>query len=319
MKKFTKVLGTIALSCGIGAFAYKKIGEKFYEYALSAKGIDKMRGADEIGGDVKEVIVTSDYVAQGRAWFNDSENELLHIKSSLSDEIPALLYKLPEATNRWAIVCHGYASKPSDMGVFGKIFASQGFNVILPTMRGHADSPCEYTGMGWVERLDVISLVEYIIEQDPDAQIVLFGVSMGAACVLMTTGEKLPENVVCAVADCGYTSIWDIFTVQIKNIFHLPPFPFLDAANSVFKKKSGFDLKDGSAVEQVKKSCTPTLFIHGCDDDFVPFYMLDEIYNSAACEKEKYAVENAAHAVASLVAEDEYTDRVVNFINKYLK
>ena len=46
-------------------------------------------------------------------------------------------------------------------------------------------------GMGWLDRLDIISWINWIIEQDPDAQIVLHGVSMGAATVMMTSGESL--------------------------------------------------------------------------------------------------------------------------------
>ena len=48
--------------------------------------------------------------------------------------------------------------------------------------------------MGWLDRLDIISWINWIIEQDPDAQIVLHGVSMGAATVMMTSVKFLRMN-----------------------------------------------------------------------------------------------------------------------------
>ena len=70
--------------------------------------------------------------------------------------------------------------------------------------------------MGWDDRNDIINLIEYIIAEDGKAEIVLFGVSMGAT-VMMVSGEKLPSNVKAVVEDCGYTSAWDQFAYQLKN------------------------------------------------------------------------------------------------------
>ena len=49
-----------------------------------------------------------------------------------------------------------------------------------------------------------------------DVKIILIGISMGAATVLMAADEDLPENVVCIMGDCGYTSAQDIIKKIIK-------------------------------------------------------------------------------------------------------
>ena len=77
-------------------------------------------------------------------------------------------------------------------------------------------------------------------------------------------------------------------------------------------------LEEGSAVEQVKKSKTPTLFIHGEQDSFVPFEMLDIVYEAANCEKEMLVVEGAAHAASSSVNPNLYWGTIDNFIKKYI-
>ena len=39
-----------------------------------------------------------------------------------------------------------------------------------------------------------------------------------------------------------------------------------------------FDFKENSPLEQVKKSSTPTLFIHGDRDSVVPFWMNSTVF-----------------------------------------
>lgn len=314
-----KILATVAITAGAGVLGYKFIGKKLFESVLTKKAIKNMRDS-ESGGPPEEIetFVTDETYQNGKYWYKNATKEKVEIDSSLGDKILADVFKNENNSDMWAIICHGFVSIPSDMGQFGASFAKKGFNVLLPTMRGHGESSCEYTGMGWIERLDILKWIDYIVKQNPNAKIVLHGVSMGAACVLMTTGEKMPSNVVCAIADCAFSSVWDEFSTQIKVKYKLPAFPFLDAANDEFKRRSGFNLKDASSVEQVKKSVTPTLFIHGDKDDFVPFNMLDKIYDAAACEKEKYVVEGAGHAVSAMVAGDAYGEKVEKFVNKYI-
>ena len=39
---------------------------------------------------------------------------------------------------------------------------------------------------------------------------------MGAATTMMTAGEDTPDQVKCFVEDCGYASVWDIFSNELK-------------------------------------------------------------------------------------------------------
>ena len=67
----------------------------------------------------------------------------------------------------------------------------------------------------------------------------------------------------------------------------------------------------------MKKSVTPTLFIHGDADTFVPYFMLDELYNASTAEKEKLVIEGAAHAKASTVNPTLYWETIEAFLAKY--
>ena len=138
---------------------------------------------------------------------------------------------------------------------------------------------------------------------------------MGAATVLMASGDNLPENVKAIIADSGYTSVWDIFASEAKARFNLPTFPVLDMFRIVANVRAEYDIKEASALEQVKKSKIPMLFIHGDTDDFVPEYMCEELYEAASCSKDKLIVHNAGHTESKYKEPETYYNKIFDFIN----
>ena len=204
------------------------------------------------------------------------------------------------------------------MAEYAQNFLKIGYNVLVPDLRGHGESEGNYIGMGWHDRLDIIDWINYLIKENSDCKIIIFGVSMGAATTMMTTGETLPKQVKVAIEDCGYTSAWEQLGYNLKSVFNLPKFPVLYLASKSCNKHAKYRIQEASSIEQVKKSKIPTLFIHGSADTFVPFKMLDELYNVAVCPKEKLVVEGAEHARSSNVAPELYWNTIQRFIKKYL-
>lgn len=219
--------------------------------------------------------------------------------------------------HKYAIVVHGYTGTGRSMASFGEAFFDRGFTVLLPDCRAHGDSEGQYIGMGWLDRLDVLSWIDWIIARDPQAEILLHGISMGAATVMMTSGEALPEQVRLVIADCGYTSVMDEFTAQLKEQFGLPAFPFLQVTSLVTRLRAGYWLGDADAQRQVAKSTLPVLFIHGQDDTFVPFWMMDRLYDAKTMGvKERLAVPGAAHGMAAAVDPEGYWGAIDAFIEE---
>lgn len=291
------------------------VGNYFYNLALNPN-----TPKDIVFGTPEEAAATSGQVLDvDISWLlNDSNYTDEYITSQDGLKLHSYHVKNQSSSNKWVITVHGYTSEGINMSSYAKKYYDNGYNVLIPDLRSHGLSEGDYIGMGWDDRLDIISWINYILNEDPNADIVLHGISMGAATVLMTSGEEIPSNVKVIIADCGYTSVWDEFAYQLDDLFSLPEFPILNVSSIISKIRAGYFLGEASSIEQVKKSKTPILYIHGDQDDFVPYYMMEELYNATSSEKEMLTIKGAEHAKASEVDPETYWTTVNNFINKYI-
>ena len=314
MNKKKKIILTISILLlvvilGVGGL----VGNYFYNLALNPfTSKDMIFGDDdddtslEVEADVNWLIKDSNYID---TYITSSDNLKLH----------AYEVKNENKTDKWASVVHGYTSEGKLLSSKAKHLYNMGYNVLVPDLRSHGTSEGNYIGMGWHDRLDIIDWINYIVKNNPNSKIALHGTSMGSATVLMVSGEKLPSNVKAIVADCGYTSVYDEFSYQLKQLFNLPAFPIMNFSDVITHIRAGYCLNDASAINQVKKSTTPILYIHGDKDDFVPYYMMDELYNATNSEKEKLTIEGGEHANSDLVNPKLYWSTVNSFLEKYIE
>lgn len=228
---------------------------------------------------------------------------------------------LPYPHSDKVVICvHGFRSNHyREFAYYIRFYHELGYNILLPDNRAHGHSEGSYIGFGWLDRLDLlewIKKIEKYFQHDP-ITIVLHGISMGGATVLMTSGEELSENVKAIIADCSYTSAYDEFKYYLRNK-HVPSFLLLPSATLLSKKVVGYNFKEASALEQVKKSKTPTLFIHGNQDHFVPTHMALELYNACQAEKKLLIVNDAAHAESYHKEKELVENNIKTFLEKYV-
>lgn len=252
-----------------------------------------------------------------RVWLKEqpTEERLLFSEDGLC--LRGLLLK-GQPGDPWVILCHGYTGRAEDMADFARRFHDRGYQVLMPDARGHGKSEGDYIGMGWPDRRDIVRWAQYLVWKEQAGQVVLLGVSMGGATVMMASGEELPAQVCAIVEDCGFTSAWDEFHYQLKMLFHLPAFPLLHVTELYTRVKAGFSLLQASALKQVTKCRVPMLFIHGKKDTFVPFGMLQPLYEAANCPKECFVVENAGHGESKMAEPVVYWDRIFGFLGQYV-
>ena len=308
MKRFKKItisIFIILLTLFIGGSSL--VGVLFYNLALNA--------------NYSKDIIYAEYndknLNDAQKWLEEKSNYSDKYIESY-DKLQLHSYVVTQNSNKWAIVVHGYGGSGKLMSDKSKYFYDMGYNVLIPDLRGHGKSEGDYIGMGWKDRLDIISWINFIIKENQNAEIVLHGTSMGAATVLMTSGENLPSNVKAIVADCAYTSAWDEFSYQLETYLKVPSYYILNVTNMVTKLKAGYSLKEASALESVKKATVPILFIHGDKDKFVPYSMMDKLYDATSSPKEKLTIDGGEHANSDLVSPFLYWLTLEDFLNQYV-
>lgn len=249
----------------------------------------------------------------------DFEKEIWNVESNDKLKLCATYFLPKVESHQWAILVHGYGRDQRFAFDFAEEYLKHGYNVLTPDLRAAGESEGEYITMGNFESRDIILWTEKILERDPQAKIILHGVSMGAATVLMASGLN-PKNFVAVVEDCGYTNAYEMFTMQLEEIFNLPEFPIMTMADIVCKIKTGAKISDAAPIEYVKNTKVPTLFIHGDADKLVPYEMMQRLYDASnAPIKEIWTVENAGHAMAKFQNPQIYFEHVFDFIDKYAK
>ena len=150
------------------------------------------------------------------------------------------------------ILFHGYRSHAEfDMSGAVNECLLLSHNVLLIDQRAHGESEGKNIAFGINERRDLLTWCDYAIKSfGEDVKIILWGVSMGAATVLMSLDLPLPKNVIGAVADCPYTSPEAIIKLVGKKI-KMPVallFPFLRLGAKIF---GGFRLGESCAEKSI--------------------------------------------------------------------
>ena len=218
---------------------------------------------------------------------------------------------------------HGYNGCPvRDFCGGGVESIDKEYNLLLIDQRAHEHSGGKTTTFGIKEKNDVVSWCKYLVKRfGKNTKIVIYGISMGAATVLMASAhKKLPKNVKGVVADCSYSSPKDIITKVATVDMHLPGklcFPIIWLGARIF---GHFNLTSDSPVKAVKKTKLPLLIIHGMEDSFVPYQMSEEIYNAAAPKDKKLLLfKGAYHGISYMNNEKVYIGELRSFMERIFK
>lgn len=227
----------------------------------------------------------------------------------------ALLIPAHGQTHRTAVVVHGYTDNAVAMLFLGYMYHHDlGMNVLLPDLHGHGKSDGDEAQMGWRERTDLhrwIDIADSLFATPSHAaSMVVHGVSMGGALTMVVSGEDTPASVKCFVDDCGYSSVWEEFSTQLRQQFDLPEFPLMYTSSLLCKLKYGWSFGEASALRQVRQCRKPMLFIHGSRDTFVPTAMVYDLYRAKPGPKWLYVAPGSRHALSYHDHKAEYTAKV---------
>lgn len=255
---------------------------------------------------------------EGRRWLEGMPYINVYIKSFDGLRLYGAL--LENYSDKIVICVHGFTgSGKKDFASLAQAYYKNGYNVLLVDNRAHGQSEGKYVGFGVLDRFDLRNWVKYVINRfGSNVQVFLHGISMGAATVLMAS-SIMPKNVRGIIADCGFTSVYEIFEYVLKRDYHLPKFPIIYLTNIMSKIRAGYGYKDVNTTAEIARSDIPILFIHGENDEFVPLWMTMKNYSHCKAYKELFIVRESEHAESHYIDKKGYEKRILTFIEKISK
>jgi fermentation-respiration switch protein FrsA (DUF1100 family) len=258
-------------------------------------------------------------ITKGRRFVRNHERRQdMYIDSIDQLKLHASYIPAKDESHRYVILIHGIWDNHEANGVYAEHYLEKGINCLLPDLRGFGKSEGKYIGYGYDDRLDILEWIYWIIKRDPEAKIILHGMSMGAATTLMTTGEVLPENVKGAIADSAYSVLREQFADTYKSFKgSFVPVPIaLGLARLLILLRAGYDINRVRPIDAVQISKTPTLFMHGDNDTFIDPHMCSRLYEAATCPKQFCMILGAGHIEGVAKDPTNYWNKIASFLMK---
>ncbi|MGM9619707.1 MAG: alpha/beta hydrolase [Oscillospiraceae bacterium] len=262
----------------------------------------------------------SDEVIRGVHWFRDRETERVEILSHDGLRLRGYYLAHPEAKGT-ILLFHGFRSDGyTDFSCAYESYYAMGYSLLTVFQRAHGESEGRYITFGIKERFDCQRWAEYAYERfGPDHPLLLGGMSMGAATVLMATGLPLPPTVKGVVADCGFTSPWEVHLYLLRHKRVPAAKLLLSLADLLARAVAGFSFREYSTLTAMETNRLPILFLHGEADTFVPARFTQECYDACRSEKELLLVPGATHGVSYLVDKPRCQAALERFLRTHME
>ena len=81
----------------------------------------------------------------------------------------------------------------------------------------------------------------------------------------------------------------------------------------------GWSFGEASPLRQVARCQKPMLFIHGDRDTYVPFAMMQRLYDAKPEPKQMWIARGSIHAMSFRDHPQEYARRVRLFVDQYIR
>ncbi|XP_060780974.1 monoacylglycerol lipase ABHD12-like [Neoarius graeffei] len=202
-------------------------------------------------------------------WKEAQGKSLAWYEQSLGDGSPVFIYFHGNTGNRAA---------PHRIGV-ASLLSALGYHAVVMDYRGFGDSTGEPTEAGLTT--DALYLYYWVRARSKDSLVIIWGHSLGTG-VSTNTAVKLQEQgnpPDAVILEGAFIDVNIPDGVPHPFTWFYWRFPYIQYYFSLDSIKANTFVM--SNVENLKKMRTPLMILHSKDDHLTPFWMAEELYNTA--------------------------------------
>lgn len=187
------------------------------------------------------------------------------------------------------ILFHGHGGKKNDVIAEAKVFDEMGYNVFLVDFRAHGNSEGNICTIGYTETKDVKAAYNYIVANG-EKNIILYGVSLGAATILKAIGDDdvHPQKI---IIEMPFGTLHDAVKGRLK-MMNLPAEPLARLLTFWGGIEQGFWAFNYQPKQYATKVKCPTLLQWGINDPRVSQNETNDIYKNLATSNKNFVVYN---------------------------
>jgi pimeloyl-ACP methyl ester carboxylesterase len=222
-----------------------------------------------------------------------------------------------DAVNKTVIMAHCNGGNRTTNYPQAEMFVDMGYNVLTYDQRNTNENTAAPNTFGYLEKNDIIDCIDYVRQSAPDAEIGVWGASMGGAAAAQAVGfEGTSEKVDWLILECPVSEMrWMVEAGMSQMDMGIPLGYMMACGDAVMKVRLGFGFDDASATRAAKNITAPTLVINSSADDVTPQFMAEDICNALPeGAGELWTVDDCGHVEMWLYHNDEYRSRVLDLI-----
>ncbi|XP_034225405.1 uncharacterized protein LOC117635153 isoform X3 [Prunus dulcis] len=185
------------------------------------------------------------------------------------------------------IYCHGNSGCRADASEAAIILLPSNITVFTLDFSGSGLSGGEHVTLGWNEKDDLRTVVDYLRADGNVSLIGLWGRSMGAVTSLLYGAED--PSIAGMVLDSPFSDLVDLMMELVDTYkIRLPKFTVkfaIQYMRRAIQKKAKFDITNLNTIKVANSCFVPSLFGHAIDDDFIQPHHSDRIFEAYMGDK----------------------------------
>ncbi len=229
------------------------------------------------------------------------------------DQVNISSWFVPNDTSKKAVILlNGIGGNRVGVLSRGKFYVENGYNVLMPDLRGTGESGGDLISFGWQERFDLLACVEFLKDRGME-KIAVHGMSLGAATIVYSFLEN--PNYDFVVLESCYDNITNALNNRVDQ-YPLPAFAFypMTKFTEIRIEASSEDL---SPEKYIGLSQSPIFILAGDSEKRVRKEETEKLFaNCTSITKQLHFFKNARHEDFMIGYAEEWKREMKNWLIK---